>query len=178
MLSGNYGPSAAEFQRSGGAGYAGWYARAKSHAIALEDGDHPNRSQIKFTCASSSGLEGRTEVQLWDHNRQAAIRFVSGSLVEEQCRAGVLTTRKTRDIAMTSDADRGLLKIEDRFTQAVHEVVGATRRDLVDDQRERVLVTSLDDGTVLATGSRDCQLLFDSGWSIEEFQHRKQDLGL
>ncbi len=178
MLSGNYGPTAHEFQRSGGAGYAGWYARAKSHALSLDTSEPTQRRQVEFECASASGMQGRTEVQLWDQNRQAVVRFVSGTVMKEPRDAGVLTTQKRRDIAMTSDANRGLLKVEDRFSQAVHETVGEVRRDLVDDQRERVLVTSLDDGTVLATGARDCELLFDSGWSIEEFQNRKQDLGL
>ncbi len=180
MLSGNYGPTAAEFQRSGGAGYAGWYARAKSHAIDLDNhhNDTDHRGKVEFTCASSNGLEGRTEVRLWDDNRQATVRFVSDLISEETCREGVLTTKKRRAIEMTSDYNRGLLKIEDRFTQDVHEVVGENRRDLINDERERVLVTSLNDGTVLATGPKDCGLLFDTGWSVQEYQSRKQDLGL
>lgn len=180
LPTGNYGPTAAQYQRSSGPNYAEWYNQAKSTAVAVDntpDDRDPRDGFIELGNSSSDGVVGRTLVQRWDNDKQAKVTFVSGTYHEESKGDISSSTQKDRYMEMESDSSRGLLLVRDRLTQNVDQHRGEYSQPLINDHRERTMAVSLQDGTVYAEGG-DANLLFDSGWTIAEFRERKADLGV
>lgn len=181
MLAGSFGPTASEYAKSGGASYANWYTQAKSQAAAVDNtpvDTDPRDGFVEFKSSSSEGESVRTLVQLWDNNNQASVRFVSGTLSEESKETHTLYTQKDRFIEIHGDDRRGIAKVYDRLNQSVEQSNEQYSNYLVQDQQDRTVVVTPADGQIVADNVRDANLLYDSNWSLAEFQARKADLGI
>lgn len=180
------GPSAAEFNRTSGTSYADMFKSAKQAALEVDGTPEDPDSRDGFVTLGGVSLGGdsiQTLVSLWGQagEKSASVRFVGGTYVEEPPSPGrpySLGTQKDRYIEITEDRGRGFLKVEDRLSQSLSDLDNNQGYDntVIDDHKERGIIVAGSDGTVLAENPRDVRLLFDSGWSLAEFQKRKADL--
>jgi hypothetical protein len=176
------GPNATEFQRINGGTYKAMFQSAKEAALKVDGTSDDPDPRDGFVTLSGQGLRGddvQTLVSLWGQAgaESASVRFVSGSYVEEapgEGRDHHLGIQKDRYIEISEDRQRGLLKVDDRLSQSLTNL--ETENTVIDDHKDRGLVVTSGDGTVVAEDPRDVRLLFDSGWSLAEFQRRRADL--
>ena len=180
LPAGNYGPTARDLRRSTDASYVTLFNQARQTAIAVDGTDQdsdPRDGFVEMANKSIDGAVGKTLVQLWDNNKTAKVRFVSGSYVEEPSGENFLATQKDRYLEMTGGSKHGYVGIQDRLSQSVEEHGKHGTDTLFQETKERVLVVSAE-GDRLAEGQAEAKLLFNSGWSVAEFLKRKADLGL
>lgn len=174
----NYGATAAEFQRSNGSAYVSMFRAAKEAALEVDGTPEDPDSRKDFvTLANSSvaGQAGGTYVTLWgEENKQSAsVRILNGSYIEEEPsseRGHGLATQKDRFIEITEDRSRNIIMVEDRLSQSLTNL--NSDESLLNDHQNRVLVVTLGHGTIVADNARDARLLFETDWSIPEFQRR------
>lgn len=176
------GPNAAEYRRTTGTSYVGMFKAAKEAALEIDGTPADSDPRDGFVTMSTQGVFG-TDVQayvsLWGEagKESASVRYVSGTYVEEAPSEGrdhSLGTQKDRYIEFSENQERGLIKVEDRLSQTLTNLDSDSA--LVDDHKERNLVVKMDTGTVLSDNPRDNFLVFESGWSVAEFQKRRADL--
>jgi hypothetical protein len=176
------GPNGNEFQKTHGAAYKAMFQAAKHAALEIDGTPDDPDPRDGFVSLAGQGLRGndvQTLVSLWGQAgaESASVRFVSGTYLEESPRPGRdhhLGIQKDRYIEISEDRTRGLLKVDDRLSQTLTNL--DTESTLLDDHKDRGLVVTSRDGTVVADNDRDVRLLFESGWSLPEFQRRRADL--